>query len=49
VIKLATLDAAQLAAPNPLLARVAQQVELPGAIRTHREPGIWGYREREGC
>ena len=39
MIKLAALDAAL----NPLLARFAQHVELPGAIRPHREPGIWGY------
>jgi hypothetical protein len=29
-----------LAAPNLLRVRVATHVELPGAIRTHREPGI---------
>jgi hypothetical protein len=39
VMKLAALDAAT----NPLLARVAQHVELPGAVKTHMEPGIWGY------
>jgi hypothetical protein len=40
VKKFAALDAA----PNSLLARVAQHVELPGAIITHREPGIWEYK-----
>jgi hypothetical protein len=28
------------AAPNPLLARVAQHVELPGAIRTYNWPRL---------
>jgi len=36
VIKWAALNAA----PNPLLARVAKHVELPGAIRTHNWPRL---------
>jgi hypothetical protein len=29
--------------PIALLVRVAQHVELPGAMKTRREPGIWEY------
>jgi hypothetical protein len=39
VIKFSALDAA----PISLLARAAQHVKLPGAIRIRREPGLWGY------